>query len=167
MRSLHLHAAIWIAALAACVHALPAEDNLLEGESLGKITLQQKADQLTALIGKPEGKGRDVEWGATGEWVQEWRYPKQGLQLNMASETKGGAKGVLSITATAPCKLATKRGIKIGSSMADVNKAYQDVYDKEQSVPGKSFVAGSVYGGVIFTIKDGKVVGIFVGAAAE
>ena len=167
MRSLQLHATIGIVALAACVTTLRAEDKLLEGESLGKITLQQKADKLTTLIGKPEGKGKDVMWEAIGEWVQEWSYPAQGLELNMASEKKGGAKSVLTITATAPCKLATKRGIKIGSSIAEVNKAYQDVHDKEQSVPGKSFVAGSVYGGVIFTFKDGKVVTIFVGAAAE
>jgi hypothetical protein len=126
-----------------------------------------KADKLTALVGKVEGKGKDVMWDAIGEWVQEWRYPAQGLKLNMASEEKGGAKSVLTITANAPCQLATKRGIKIGSSIAEVTKAYKDVHDKEQSVPGKSFVAGSIYGGVIFTFKDGKVSEIFVGAAAE
>jgi len=33
--------------------------------------------------------------------------------------------------------------------------------------PGKIFVAGSIYGGAIFNLKDGKVVQIFIGAAAE
>ena len=41
------------------------------------------------------------------------------------------------------------------------------VRDKEQSVPGATFVAGSVYGGVIFTFTGGKVSRIFIGAAAE
>src|SRR4051794_4822846 len=112
MRSLHLHAAIWIVALAVCVTALRAEEKLIENESLGKITLKLKADPLITSLGKPEGKGKDVMWEAIGEWVQEWRYPAQGVKLNMASEKKGGAKSVQSITATAPCKLATKKGIK-------------------------------------------------------
>ena len=167
MRSLHLPAVCWIVALAACVTTLWAEEKLIEDESLGKITLQLKADPLITSIGKPEGKGKDVMWEAIGEWVQEWRYPAQGLKLNMGSEKQGGTKSVQSITATAPCKLATKKGIKIGSSIAEVTKAYKDVQDKEESVPGKTFVAGSVYGGVIFTFKDGAVVQIFVGAAAE
>lgn len=167
MRSLHLPAVCWIVVLAACVTGLRAEEKLIEDEGLGKITLRLKADALITSLGKPEGKGKDVMWEAIGEWVQEWRYPAQGLELHMASETKGGAKSVLTITATAPCKLATKKGIKIGSSIAEVTKAYQDVQDKEQSVPRKSFVAGSIYGGVIFSFKDGKVVQIFVGAAAE
>jgi hypothetical protein len=167
MRSLRLLAVSWIVALTACVNTLRAEEKLIEDECVGEITLGQKADQLTALVGKPEGKGKDVMWDAIGEWVQEWRYPAQGLELNMASKTKGGVKSVLTITATAPCKLATKKGIKIGSSIAEVTKAYQDVQDKEQSDAGKTFVAGSIYGGVIFTFKDGKVVQIFVGAAAE
>lgn len=156
-----------LAAVFTCTIGLLAEDKLLEGEFLGKITLGQKADQLLALLGKPEGKDKDTLWEATGEWVQEWRFDAQGLRLNMASEAKGGAKKVSSITATRPSKLATARGIQIGSSEAEVRKAYQNVEDKEQSIVGETFVAGSIYGGVIFTFKEGKVVSIFIGAAAE
>ena len=36
------------------------------GESLGKITLGQKADQLASLIGKPDSKGKDSMWEAVG-----------------------------------------------------------------------------------------------------
>ena len=151
----------------ACSCALDAEDKTLENETLGKLKLGQKAAEVTVLLGKADSKGKDIEWGATGEWVQEWRFKSQGLSVNMASETKGGAKTVLSITATAPSKLATARGIKIGSSIAEVTKAYGDVRDDEQSDPGKSFVAGSVYGGVIFSFAGGKVSQIFIGAAAE
>ena len=58
-----------------------------------------------------------------GEWVQEWRFKAQGLTLNMASQSKGGAKTVLAITAEAPSKLATARGIRIGSTIAEMTKA--------------------------------------------
>ena len=74
---------------------------------------------------------------------------------------------VLSLSAESPCKLATSRGIKIGSTEAEVTKAYRDVRNAEQSIAGQTFVAGSIYGGAIFTIKAGKIVQIFIGAAAE
>jgi hypothetical protein len=157
----------WGITLCANLVSLPAGDKPLEGETLGKLTVGQKSDQVTALLGKPESKGKDSEWAATGEWVQEWRFQAHGLQINMASNTKGGAKSIASITAVSPCKLTTARGIQIGSSIANVTKAYKNVQDREQSVPGKTFVAGSIYGGVIFTFKDGKVSQIFLGAAAE
>lgn len=146
---------------------LRADDKFLEGEALGKLALGLKVDKVAELIGKPDSKGKDVLWEATGEWVQEWRFDSHGLKLNMASENKGGAKSVISITATRPCKLATARGIQIGSTEAEVLKIYQNVQDKEQSEAGKTFVAGSIYGGVIFTFREGKVTQIFIGAAAE
>lgn len=167
MNSLRHFLALIILSLVGSHSVLGAEDKLLEGETLGKLALGDKAEQLTKVIGKPSGKGKDEHWEATGEWVQEWSFPAHGLKLNMASEKKGGAKLLSSITATAPCKLATSRGITLGSTEAAVRKAYADVQDKEQSVPGETFVAGSIYGGAIFSLKDGKVVRIFIGAAAE
>lgn len=154
-------------AMAACLTTTSADDKLLENETLGKIKLGQKAAELAALIGKPDRKGKETEWAATGDWVQEWQFKSQGIAVNMASATKGGAKTVLTITAAAPCKLATARGIHIGSTSAEVTKAYGDVQDKEQTDGDKTFVAGSVYGGVIFTFASGKVSQIFIGAAAE
>ena len=71
------------------------------------------------------------------------------------------------ITAVAPSKLATARGITIGSTEDAVKKAYGSVRDKENSEAGKTFVAGSIYGGVIFRFEGGKVSEIFIGASAE
>jgi hypothetical protein len=146
---------------------LRAEDDLSSRESLGNLKLGLKGDDVIKQLGKPARKGKDVMWEAIGEWVQKWDFPSQGIQLQMASEKKGGAKSVLAITATADCKLSTARGISIGSTEAAVKKAYGSVRDKEQSVAGKTFVAGSVYGGVIFQFEKGKVSEIFIGAAAE
>jgi type IV pilus biogenesis protein CpaD/CtpE len=167
MKSISRNFILGIFAIAACCDALGADDKWLENEALGKIKLEQKAADVTALIGKPDSRGEDAEWDAIGAWVQEWRFQAHGLVLNMASESKAGAKTVLTITATAPSKLATARGIHIGSTIAEVSKAYGKVQDKEQSDPAKTFVAGSIYGGVIFTFDDGKVEQIFIGAAAE
>ncbi len=167
MKSTRRHIVFGLLSLTACSAASAADDSFLEKESLGKLKLGQKAAEVATALGKAESRGKDTEWAATGEWVQEWRYPAQGLTLNMASEAKGGAKTVSTVTAIAPCKLATARGIHIGSTTSEVTKAYGKVQDKEQSVAGKTFVAGSVYGGVIFTFTGGKVSQIFIGAAAE
>lgn len=136
-------------------------------ESLGRLKLGQGEDAVVKVLGKPGSKGKAELWEAIGAWVEEWHYPEQGVTLAMSSEKKGGAKSVLNISAEAPCSLATSRGIKIGSSEADVAKAYGKERSKEESVAGELFVAGSVYDGVMFTIKKGKVVQIFIGAAAE
>ena len=135
--------------------------------SFGPLALDQPAAKVTELLGKPKQVGENVLWAATGEWVQEWHYPALGIELAMASDKKSGPKRLLSITATTGCKYATKRGIAIGSSEKAVKKAYAKERDAEQSESGKSFVAGSIYGGVIFTFKAGVVTDIFIGAAAE
>src|SRR4051794_12905003 len=107
MKSISRNFIVGILAIGACCNALGAEDKFLEKEALGKIRLGLKAAEVTALIGQPESKGKESQWEAIGEWVQEWRFKSQGLALNMTSPAKGGAKTVLSITATAPCKLDT------------------------------------------------------------
>ncbi len=155
------------AALCLALGSLRAEDQLFEGDSLGPLKLAQKSDAVTSVLGKPATKGADIEWEAIGEYVQEWHFPAQGITLAMSSAKKGGKKAIYSITAESPCKLATSRGITIGSTEADVAGAYRKEYNKEESTPGELFVAGSIYGGAMFHFKKGKVVQIFLGAAAE
>lgn len=72
-----------------------------------------------------------------------------------------------SITLTSPCTLATKQGIRIGSTEQEVRKAYRKDWNREDSASSENFVAGSIYGGIIFQFQDGKVTRIFLGAAAE
>jgi len=140
---------------------------LMKAESLGGLKLEMPAATVEALLGKPDKKGKDIGWEAIGEFVQEWNWPKKGVVLQMSSVEKGGKKAVLMATVSPPSTSATAKGIKIGSTEAEVRKAYAAYADKEDSKPGETFVAGTVYGGVIFTFKEGKVITIFLGAAAE
>jgi hypothetical protein len=146
---------------------LLAEEKSVDQEAFGKLRWGQKEETVLQILGKPQSKGKDTEWAAIGEWVQEWNYPSLGLQLDMASAKKGGAKTLLNISASAGCVLTTARGIGIGSSEAAVRKAYRELEEKDHTKRGETFVAGSIYGGVIFQFQDGKVVEIFLGAAAE
>jgi hypothetical protein len=164
----YLKPLICLLVMALAFPALAAEKaGALENETLGELKLGRKAAEVVKALGEPKAKGKEVHWEATGDWVQEWTYPAKGLTLQMASAKRGGAKTVLAFTAEENCKLATGRGIKIGSTLAEVRKAYGKFENKEDSQAGETFVAGSIYGGVIFHLKGGKVSSIFFGAAAE
>jgi hypothetical protein len=143
---------------------------LMAGESLGGIKLGLTEKKLVALLGQPKEKSALTLMEATGDYYQTWRYPGKGLEITLsAGESKTGAKTVASFTASNGCNLTTAKGIKIGSPETDVRKAYGSFEDKENAsaTQKNSFVAGSIYSGIIFTFKDKKVSSIFFGAAAE
>jgi len=157
----------WIAGFA-CSTAKAADKaaELMASESLGGIKIGTAEKKLTDLLGQPKEKGQVKLTEATGEFDQTWRYPDKGLEITLSAASKTGSKRVSAFTASTGCGLTTTKGIKIGSSEADVRRAYGSFEDKE-SAQKNSFVAGSIYGGIIFTFKDKKVARIFFGAAAE
>ncbi len=71
-----------------------------------------------------------------------------------------------SILISEPCTLKTKKQIGIGDSQQAVKAAYADFIDKESS-DATTIVAGTVYGGLLFTLEGEKVKTIFIGASAE
>lgn len=163
----------WIALLLLPLALLRGEEQaekgfaLMKEEALNEIRLEMPQIEVLKFLGKPAKMGPDVEWEAIGEHVQEWQYPAQGLTLQMASIKKGGTKKVLIVTLKAPGERRTKKGIHLGSTEAEVRKAYGALEDKESSQKGEIFVAGTVYGGLVFHFEKGKVSEIFLGAMAE
>ncbi len=137
----------------------------MQEESLGDIHLGLAAAKLSQLLGTPTTKTKPVEWGADASYHHTLTYKKQGIELDMVEEMDKSIV-VNMITITAPSQLKTKRGIGIGSS----SRAVHTVYKKEISSDfsdEETIVAGSIYGGVIFGIKNHQVSSIFIGAAAE
>jgi len=146
--------------------AWAAKEFPYDKEQLGQMHLGLSAQAVQQLIpGKPV-LGPDELMGADGLYHQEWKYPQAGISLDMTSEKQGGPKSIASISVTGPSTLKTQRGIGIGSSAAAVAKAYGLFRNAEDSTPER-FVAGSIFGGVIFNFEQGRVSSIFIGAAAE
>jgi len=143
------------------------DSDLLAGERIGILRIGLSETDLKKAIDCDQKRGPETLWGADGAYHQTWQCPACGLKLGMVSEKRGGTKSVESITITAPCTLATKRGIRIGSTEQEVKKAYKKDWNKEDSTQSGGFVAGSIYGGIIFELHGGKVSRIFLGAAAE
>lgn len=130
--------------------------------------LEESINQQVVIekIGNPEKKGEDEYWGAIGTYVQNWEYPTLGIYLEMESESQGGDKIVRSITIAQPCNFTTSQGISIGSDSKIVKEKYLKLIDASNS-DANTIVVGSIYGGTIFTLEDGAVSKIFIGAAAE
>jgi hypothetical protein len=138
-----------------------------EKEQLGKLHIGLSEREVKQIIpGKPT-RGAEKWWGADGQYHQDWQYTDGGITLGMVSKKKGGLKSIESITITSPSSLQTQRGIRIGSTEAEVVKAYGPFRNAEDSKPGELFVAGSIFGGVMFEFQQGRVNRIFIGAAAE
>lgn len=141
--------------------------SLLKEERIGALHIGLSEKEVGKAINCVLKRGPEELWAADGAYHQKWRYTDCGITLDMVSEKKGGPKSIESITLLKPAKLSTKRGIRIGSSEQEVMNAYKSYWNKGDSKHFGRFVAGSIYGGLILTIKDGKVSSIFLGAAAE
>lgn len=106
-------------------------------------------------------------WPADGLYHQRRYLASRDIELNFSSEDSSFEKPVVSsILLGERANLKTARNVGIGSSYDQVYSAYRDDINKEES-NDSVLVAGSVYGGLIFMLENGKVSRIFLGAAAE
>ncbi len=143
------------------------EFSLLREERIGELRInlsEQEAKKKIHCSLKLDRKSCGCRWCA---YHQKWEYAGCGITLGMVSEKKGAPKSIESITLVSPGNLSTKRGIRIGSTEQEVMDAYKPYWNKEDSKSFNIFVAGSVYGGLMFNFQNGKVSRIFLGAAAE
>jgi hypothetical protein len=140
---------------------------LLREEQIGNLRIDLSEGEVKKTIHCTLKRGPEKLWGADGAYHQKWEYVDCGITLYMVSEKKGAPKSIDSITLVSPGILSTKRGIRIGSTGEEVMKAYKPYWNREDSKNFKVFVAGSIYGGLMFKFENGKVSRIFLGAAAE
>lgn len=141
--------------------------DLLTSDGFGELKISLTAAEVVQILGDPQSKGEQQFWGADGLYHQKWNYPQQGIILDMAGETEQGSSIISSIRVQAPSQLKTKRGIGIGDSSAKVKQAYAQEEDEAAPISSDYFVAGSVYGGLIFEFKNNQVIEMFLGAMAE
>ena len=152
---------VWNLALAA------DEFTLLKAERIGPLRIGLPEGEVARGIACPPHLGPVTRWEADGDYHQQWAYPDCGITLDMSATTPKGAWTIGAITLTRPSLWKTRRGIGIGSTEREVMAAYGRDRNADDSMPGKNFVAGSVYGGLMFTFKAGQIERIFLGAGAE
>jgi len=162
-----LLASITICLATPCLADDPDDFRVMKNEALGELKLDMPAAQLKSLMAGGPAMGVKKLWEADGRFHQTWKYASLGVEIDMASDDRKVAQYIAGITVRSPSALGSRRGIHIGSRESDVVKAYKSDLNKEESQPGQSLVAGSLYGGIVFTIEKGTVATIFLGAAAE
>ncbi len=142
------------------------EFSLLRNERIGNLQVGLSEAKVKQRINCTLKREPEQLWGADGAYHQTWKYADCGITLSMVSEKKGAPKSIESITLNSPSRLSTKRNVRVGSPQKAVMKAYKSEWNRETS-GADLFVAGSIYGGLIFQFQNGKVTQIFLGAAAE
>ena len=140
---------------------------LLKTERIGPLRIDLPEGEVERSIACKPHRGPVARWEADGDYHQEWAYPDCGIALAMSAPTPKGAWTIGGITLTHPSLWKTQRGIGIGDTERTVMAAYGRDRSAEDSIPGKIFVAGSVYGGLMLTFKAGRIERIFLGAGAE
>jgi len=140
---------------------------LMHSESLGDLRIDIPEKKVIELLGEPEDKGKQLMSESDALYHQEWRYPQQGIFLDLASASTDDKQRVASIRAGLHSTLKTTKGIKVGDSFSAVNKAYGGQLDTDNSDPPFTLLAGSLYDGVLFSFEEGKIIQIFLGATAE
>ncbi len=140
-------------------------ENLWLNESLGELKQGLTIKKVIELLGEPEKKSKLEMDQADGANHQQLNYTKKGIEID-AVEQPGAGIIVSMITIASPCSLKTKKNIGIGSTAEEVKSAYADAIDPAET-NADAIIAGSVYGGIIFSLKNNKVQTIFIGAAGE
>jgi hypothetical protein len=146
------------------------DDKLLDVEAIGPLRWGQGEGDVIKALGAPRKKPPPVEEGATGEFASSWKWADVEVEM-VADKPKGPWKARLIILkapsgpeARGPSTYATARGIKLGSSRADVAAAYPK--SKEGDNDPKEFLVGSPYGGLLFRFKGDVVAEILLGPLA-
>ncbi|CAN5916186.1 hypothetical protein BH11BAC7_BH11BAC7_10600 [soil metagenome] len=139
-------------------------EKLMKTETVGKLHLGLDSKSTQAEMGIPDFKSAVRKWEADGLFHQDWTYDS-GIDLNMAGEDSLKME-IFSLRCFTPCSLKTSRNIGIGSSFQEVKDAYRDVLAEKQDEE-QALLAGSIYGGIIFSFENGKLSSVFIGAAAE
>ena len=144
------------------------EFTLMKQEHIGRLRIGGAAEKVKTYLSdcQPHYGPKEL-WATDGAYHQLWKYADCGIVLSMVSETARGSQSIEAITLNPPSTLTTQRGIRIGSPRQAVINAYRAEWNQQETPSADQGVAGSLYGGLVFDFKKGKVTRIFLGAAAE
>jgi hypothetical protein len=120
----------------------------MENETLNQLKLGLELNQVENILGSASDIGTNELWEADGAYHQRFIYKNLGIELDLIGDEKND-KVINTITINQPYDFKTSNNISIGSSYNEVEKFYKKYYNKDFS-DKDTFVAVSIYGGVIF-----------------
>ena len=130
-----------------------ADADYYESEALGPLHTRLTGDEIVKLLGATHGTGTMVQEGATGYWVTTWSWP--GVEATVAAEQPAGPWSVRGVAVFAPSQFATRRGVHVGSTRAELERAYaRSIVRNDQQSDPTQYLVGSPYGGMLFELDD-------------
>ncbi len=138
--------------------------DLLENEYFGAIKTGLFAEDIIKILGEPESKSVITLSEVDGMNSQTWYYSDNGIEISF-SQNENQKWFSVSYLLQPNFILKSSRGVGIGSLRAEVVKAYEKEIGEEAGPD--QVVAGTLYGGIVFWLENGRVKNIFVGASAE
>ncbi|HAN10684.1 MAG TPA: hypothetical protein DCP90_08755 [Clostridiales bacterium] len=138
---------------------------IMSKTTLGGLKYGMNSNEVVKLIGNPEEKSQEFYQQYSGRYYEQWMYENKGIEILMV-KIDADTKIINKITISGPCNFETNKGIKIGSTKEEVITKYKSIINSQDSADDW-IVVGSVYGGVMFEIKEGKVSKMYMGASAE
>lgn len=139
--------------------AFKAIDNV----KLNNLYIGQSAEDVINILGEPDFKSEtEYQWFET--YYQEWQYLSHDVVIRMSR--KGDRQFVNAILAVGSCSMLTESGIGIGSTSEEVINAYRNSIG-DGYINDTDILIGSEYGGIDFTLNDGKVAAIYIGSMRE
>jgi len=136
-------------------------------ESIGGLHLGMTPKQFVGFLPCTVKKSEPVLWAGIGEIIQEWNYADCGIKLQLSASDNNTPQKISSIRVMAPSEFKTNRKIGIGSNFESVIDAYTEFADQADNQAGETFLAGSVYGGLLIKFEENRVISLFLGAGAE
>jgi len=138
---------------------------LMEKETIGKIKLGMTFNEIIEYYGEPNEISEPSFSDVDGQYYLSTDYPEKGILIVFLIKNDS-IKEVSTIEIKIPSELKTSRQIGIGSNYDEVRNAYKELFNPEFS-DAETIIVGSIYGGIVFNLKDNKVERIYIGASAE
>lgn len=143
----------------------PVEFNINAEVFDGWLKLGVTEDMVFTKLGKDYKLEHDELSQVNGLYQQLWDFEKAGISLLMESETPKSEKRVAAIYIASISNYKTSKGLGIGSDKRNVHRHYNKYIDS-LGLP-ETIVVGTIYEGMLFSIKNDTVTYIFLGAAAD
>jgi hypothetical protein len=138
-----------------CAGASADGDGVYAHEAIGPLHTRMTAKQLVDVLGAAATKPAPVQEAATGQWVTQWQWADSAAVL--VSDHADGpwtARGV----STSRASWSTNKGIHVGSTRDALRKAYTRTDTSKDS----TYLVGSPYGGMLFTLDHDTVASIAI-----
>lgn len=134
----------------------------VSGEGIGPIRLSMAAAEVQKALPAKWRKGKVEENMADERFEQVWTDAGQGLTLRFVAAKKAGPFTLGVIRVSAPCAAKTRRGITIGSTVAELERAYGAFKNPGMSSADELRIGPGHYG-MLFSLQAGKVSAIKMG----